>query len=219
MIRRVSRWNIAAKEDSRMSKLEKLILTTAVLSLLMVVPFPANAQSSAGCKTGKFVGTYTNTNVFADLWGDGSGVTHTFVYQLTLHADGTATQEFTGSPDIMLSGGTGTPFVGAWTCRKDGKLVVTMLTAIYGTTTDAVNHPASVPTPPPVDLFLAANSRVTYLFAVTDDNTLTRIEFRRRGYPSPMDPSDPTAGILGALNTTEVVYTRLVASDADLLAP
>jgi hypothetical protein len=136
-----------------------------------------------------------------------------------LHADGIATQEFTGSPDVMLSGGEGTPFVGSWTCRKDGKLVVTMLTALYGTTTDAINHPTTVPDPPPVDLFLAANSRVTYLFTVTDDNTLTRIQSRRRGYPPAADPTDPTGGTLGPLNTTEVVYNRVVASDADLLLP
>lgn len=201
-----------------MSKLEKAIFVLLVSSLL-IVSLPANAQGIAGCKTGKFVGSYTTAVPITDVWGDGSGVAHTYLFQLNLHADGIVTQEFTGSPDIMLSGGAGTPFVGSWACRKDGKLVVTMLTAVYLPTTDAINHPASVPAPPPVDLLLAGNSRLTYLFVVTDDNTLTRTESRRRGYPSPSDPSDPNGGILGPLNTTEVVYTRVVASDADLLAP
>ena len=202
-----------------MKKLQVVLFQSLALLLLIVISASANAQANAGCKTGKFVGSYTSTAAFPDVWGDGSNVPHTFVSQLNLHSDGTVTQEFTGFPDIMLSGGTGTPYVGSWTCRKDGKLVVTVITTFYGTTTDAVNHPASVPDPPPVDLFLAANWRFTYLFAVTDDNTLTRIASRRRAYPASADPSDPTGGTLSPLNVTTVVYNRLVASDADLLAP
>ncbi len=202
-----------------MKKLEKVVFAFVVLSLLIAVSTPASAQGLAGCKTGKFVGSYTSPSSTPDVWGDGSNISHTFVFQLNLHSDGTATQDFTGFPDIMLSSGSGTPFVGSWTCRPDGKLVVTMITTLYVPTTDAKNHPATVPTPPPVDLFLAQSSRLTYLFAVTDDNTLTRIQARRRRYTAAQDPTDPTGGILGALNTTEVVYRRLVASDADLLAP
>lgn len=202
-----------------MKKLQVVLFQSLALLLLIVISASANAQANAGCKTGKFVGSYTLAAAFPDLWGDGTNIAHTFVYQLTLHADGTANQEYTGSPDIMLSGGFGTPSVGSWTCRKDGKLVVTMLAAVYGTTTDAINHPTTVPTPPPVDLFLAVNQRLTYLFSVTDDNTLTRIQFRRRNYPPDQDPTDPTGGHLRPLDTTQVVYTRVVASDADLLAP
>ncbi len=202
-----------------MTKLEKVVFAFFVLSLLIVISVPANAQLVAGCKTGKFIGSYTNALTFTDIWGDGSGVTHTFLSQLNLHSDGTATQDFTGFPDIMLSGGTGTQYIGSWTCRKDGKLVVVLITTVYFPTTDAVNHPASVPAPPPVDLFLDSSARLTYLFTVTDDNTLTRTESRRRNYPAANDPSDPIGGTLGPLNTTVVVYKRLVASDADLLAP
>jgi hypothetical protein len=202
-----------------MSKLEKVMFAFVVLALLMVIATPAIAQGTAGCKTSKFIGSYTSSTSFPDIWGDGSNVAHTFVSQLNLHSDGIATQEFTGGPDIMLSGGTGTPFVGSWICRKDGKLVVTFITAIYGPTTDAINHPTTVPDPPPVDLFLVASSRFTYLFTVTDDNTLTRIQARRRNYLPAEDPSDLAAGSLRPLNTSLVEYKRLVASDADLLAP
>jgi hypothetical protein len=193
------------------------MLAIVALSLLMVVAAPASADS--GCKNGKFVGSYTTPVVFPDVWGDGTNVAHTYVLQLNLHNDGTATQDFSGFPDVMLSLGTGTPFVGSWICRKDGKLVVTMISTIYGSTTDAINHPTTVPDPPPVDLFLVASSRDTFLFTVTDDNTLTRIQARRRNYPPDQDPSDPAEGTLGSLNTNVVVYNRLVASDADLLAP
>ncbi len=202
-----------------MSKLQRVTVALVVLSLLTIVAVSANAQGNAGCKNGKFVGSYTSSSSFPDIWGDGTNVAHTFLLQLNLHSDGTATQDFSGFPDLMLSGGTGTPFVGSWTCRRDGKLVVTMITTNYGTTTDAINHPASVPDPPPVDLFLVLNLRVTYLFTVTDDNTLTRIQARTRRYLAAEDPSDPTGGTLRPLNTTEVVYRRLIASDADLLAP
>ena len=78
---------------------------------------------------------------------------------------------------------------------------------------------ATVPAPPPVDLFLFEHVRSTSLFSVMDANTLTRTQFRRRVYDPTEDPTDPTGGVLGHLNTNVVVYKRLVASDADLLAP
>jgi hypothetical protein len=127
--------------------------------------------------------------------------------------------DFTGNPDLMLSLGMGTTAVGSWKCRNDGMLVVTVIEAIYGPTTDAINHPSTVPFPPPVDLSLAEHVRGTYLFSVNDANTLTRIQGRNRAYDASQDPTDPTGGFLRPLNTTPVVYTRLVASDADLLAP
>lgn len=120
----------------------------------------------------------------------------------------------------MLSFGLGTPSIGSWTCRKDGMLVVTQIFAIYVPTTDAINHPLTVPSPPPpVDLFLLQHNRATSLFAVTDADTLTRIESRNRPYDPTQDPTDPNGGVLRPLNTNVVVYKRLVATDADLLAP
>ena len=93
---------------------------------------------------------------------------------------------------------------------------MTQIFAIYAPTTDAINHPSTVPASPPVDLFLLQHNRVTSLFSVTDANTLTRIQSRRRRYDPTQDPSDPTGGVLRPLDTNVVVYTRLVASDADL---
>jgi hypothetical protein len=203
---------------STMSKLNVVVAFLA-LSVFMVIPAFPQVTGNAGCKNGKFVGSYTHLDTFPDIWGDGSNVEHQFISQLNLHSDGTATEEFTGNPDIMLSFGLSTPSVGSWTCRKDGMLVVTQILAIYMPTTDAINHPSTVPAPPPVDLFLLQHDRVTSLFFVTDLNTLTRIQSRIRRYNATQDPSDPTGGVLRPLNTNVVVYTRLVASDADLLAP
>jgi hypothetical protein len=186
-----------------------------VLTLLLAfIGTPTFANP--GCKNGNFVGSYTTPSTFPDIWGDGSGVKHTFALQLNLHSDGTVYQEFTGFPDIMLSAGSGTPSIGSWQCRNDKKLVVTIITSGYIPTNDAPAHGVvNVPT----DLILAFHSRITYLFSVTDDDTLTRVQARTRRYAPADDPTDPNGGTLLPLNTTSVVYKRLVASDADLLAP
>jgi len=189
------------------------------LSVFMAIPAFAQGNGNAGCKNGKFVGSYTHLDTFPDLWGDASGVIHQTIRQLNLHSDGTATEEHTWAPDVMLSLGTVSPYVGSWTCRQDGRLVVTVIFALYGPTTDAINHPSTVPAPPPVDIFLFQHNRTTSLFSVTDANTLTRIQARTRRYAATEDPSDPTGGVLRPLSTVPLVYKRLVASDADLLAP
>ena len=96
---------------------------------------------------------------------------------------------------------------------------MTFIIAVYEPTTDAKNHPASVPDPPPVDMEIFRHIRRTILFSVTDANTLTQTQSRDRKYDPTQDPTDPNGGVLGPLNTDVVVYKRLVASDADLLAP
>ena len=48
---------------------------------------------------------------------------------------------------------------------------------------------------------------------------MTREQFRRRSYLPAQDPTDPSLGTLSALNTTTVLYKRVIASDADLLLP
>jgi hypothetical protein len=209
------------EEDSAMSKLYRVTFALLVLLLMMFIAAPMNAQEGSGCKSLKFVGSYTNSVVSNDIWGDGSSSdAHTALRQLTLHIDGTATQEWSGGPDTMLSFGLTTTAVGSWKCRHDGSLVVTLIHAAYLPTTDAINHPTTVPDPPPpVDLFLFANTRTTSLFTVTDDNILTRTQMRARNYDPAEDPSDPDAGRLGRLNTAVLIYKRVVASDADLVAP
>src|SRR5215467_12122831 len=120
-----------------MLKLKNVMLALVVLSIFMVIP--AFAQDK-GCKNIKFYGSYTLTDTsLADLWGDGTNVSHKVVFQLNLHSDGTADQYWTGAPDIMLSGGTISPSIGSWKCREHGMLVVTTLRALYLPTTDAKN--------------------------------------------------------------------------------
>jgi len=195
-----------------MSKVLNRIFALVALSLFMAI----SGFADTGCKNGKFVGSYTTTRTSPDVWGDGSGVSHTFVYQLNLTSDGTAYEQFTGLPDLMLSEGTSTPAIGSWQCRQDGQLVVNLISTVYLPTKDAALHGfPNVPT----DLLLFLNLRTTYLFSVTDDNTLTRIQARNRRYAAVDDPTNPQGGTLGALDSTSVIYQRLIASDADLLAP
>src|SRR5579864_7495989 len=143
-----------------MSKLRNVVVAFSVFSMFLVIPAFPQGNGNAGCKTGKFIGSYTHVDDVPDIWGDGSNVEHQIIQQLNLHSDGTVTQENAGGPDIMLSAGLNTPFIGSWTCRNDGMLVVTVISAIYVPTTDAINHPSSVPFPPPVDLFLLQHTKI-----------------------------------------------------------
>lgn len=182
----------------------KLVLSIMTVCIFATVP----ALASDKCTKGTFLGSYTYADINRDVFGDGS-VYHSFATQLTLHSDGTAKLFFTGFPDYTMTLGTGVPNIGSWTCRADGKLVVNLIHSFYAP--EDVN---GIP-----DLVLQWNSRDTYLFTITDDNTLTRTAFRSRRYAPTEDLTDPNAGTLRPLNTNTRVYKRLIASDADLLAP
>ena len=158
------------------------------------------------CKKGKFLGSYARVQQLDPL---GDGNTHTYLQQLTLHSDGSVEFFFSGFPDYTLNIGTGTPGAGSWMCRPDDKLVVTVFANFYVPQT--VNGIT--------DLVLFRNLKDTYLFTITDQDTLTREQFRRRQYLPDQDPTNPAIGTLGPLNTAAIPYKRLIASDADLLAP
>jgi len=187
-----------------------MLITLTGLIVFAVMP----ALADSGCKNGKFVGSYTRPNANFDVFGDGS-VIHSYAFQLNLHGDGTATEYWTGYPDYMVTLGTGSESRGSWTCRRDGTLVVTMILAGYAAV-EATDFNTGNPT---ADVALSFTSRATYLFTINDENTITRVQSRSRNYTSAQDPTDPTGGTLGPLRTTSLVYTRLSASDADLLAP
>jgi hypothetical protein len=188
---------------------------TLVLLALVVLTFASSAWAGGptGCKKFNFVGSFVWTDLNEDVWGDQS-VFHSYVFQLNVHADGTATQYWTGLPDFMMNGGTNSEWRGSWSCRADGKLVVTMIDGLYLPVNSAQNPNAVTP-----DIQLANHVRSTYLFSVDNDNTLTRVQARNRVYGPNDDPTDPAGGTLRPINTTTGTYKRLVASDADLLLP
>jgi len=79
-----------------MSKLRNAVVAFFVLSVFLVTQAFPQANGNAGCKTGKFIGSYTHVDAFPDTWGDGSNVEHQLIQQLNLHSDGTVTNEFAG---------------------------------------------------------------------------------------------------------------------------
>jgi hypothetical protein len=192
--------------------LRRTIIALAAITIFMSVTTLAGPPKT-GCKKFSFTGSFLSPSQDFDVFGDGS-LFHSFAFQLTLNSDGSANQYWTGLPDYLLNAGSGSPQIGSWTCRDDGKLIITLISATY--------VPAAAGSLPNVlknDLRLTSHSRTTYLFSVDDDNTLTRTQSRTRRYTPAQDPTDAAGGSLLAANPLVVSYTRLVASDADLLAP
>jgi hypothetical protein len=179
----------------------------ALLSVILTV-FSAVQAFADSCSTGNFVGTYTRLTPAADVLGDGN--LHAFVFQLTFHADGTLTQYWTGLPDYQNNLGTGSINIGAWKCRDNGNILVTFLSASY------VPYQADPNLGTVNDITLLSHSRSTQVFNVDNGNTLTRLKTITRSYAPAEDPTNPNGGTLGTLNSTQVVYKRLVASAADL---
>ena len=185
-----------------------------VVLALVVLSLAGSARANfTGCRIHHFFGTFNRVLPNVDVFGDGSAV-HTYVYQLQIHFDGSVTQQITSAPDFMINAGYENEFKGTWSCRADGKLVITAIAGGYNPVNSAENPNAVVP-----DIQLNGYTRATYLFSVDTDNTLTRIQVRARSYGPNDDPTDPNGGHLGPLVTRTAVYNRLVASDADLLLP
>lgn len=181
------------------------LFLTITLCLAIGTAFAGN------CNNGNFPGSYTRVDAPTDVFGDGTEI-HQFIYQLTLNADGSVQQYWTGLPDYQINVGTGTPSYGSWKCRADGKLVVNIITANYAPVTPGGNVTFA-------DVRLAGYFRTTILFNVNNQNTLTRIQSRNRTYTAAQDPTDQSAGTLGAVSNTQFTYKRLVANDDDLNLP
>ena len=184
---------------------------TSVITFLILMTLMAGTALAGDCNNGNFHGSYTRVDAPTDLFGDGN--LHQHVYNLVLGTDGSAKQYWTGLPDYQINTGTGSPSFGSWKCRNDGKIVVNIVTASYSPVEpDGINlfH---------ADVTLTGYLRTTILFNVNNQNKLTRIQSRNRGYGANEDPTNPAGGTLGALNNTQFIYNRVIASDADLLAP
>jgi len=186
--------------------LRKIALITIILMVFATVETFADS-----CATGNFVGTYTRSSPATDPVGNGE--LHAFVFQLTLHADGTVTQYWTGLPDYQMNTGSGTINIGAWKCKDNGNILVTVLSANY------LPAPADPNLGTVDDIKLVGHSRTTFVLNVDSNNQLTRLKSVTRTYAPSQDPSDPNGGTLDPINTTQVVYKRLVASGADLNQP
>lgn len=183
-----------------------------IFAFAIVLTFTSGIVFAGNCNNDNFPGTYTRIDPPLDLLGDGS-VVHQHVYTLTLGADGSARQDWTGFPDYLINLGSGTAGIGSWKCRADGKLVVTLLSTTYFPVA-ADQNIGTVQ-----DISLSRHIRTTILINVNNPNKLTRIQSRSRTYLPGDDPTNLTGGTLGALANTQIIYNRVVASDADLTAP
>lgn len=184
---------------------KKLLLGVAIITVFTSL----TTYSQVGCRSGKFLGSYAYTSPI-DIFGDGS-VIHQYTENLQLHRDGTARTDFDGGPDFMLSFGLDTMSIGSWTCRTDGKLIVTLLSTEYAPTTNGLS---------PTDLSQTVHFRRTALVTVIDDDTLTVTNIRTRTYAAADDPRNPNGGSLGPLRSpSDYTFRRIIANDADLLVP
>ena len=191
------------------------MLRRTIVALAAIVVFTSitiAAPPKTGCKKFNFIGTFLSPSQ-QDVLGDGN--IHKYAFQLTLSSDGNVNQYWTGLPDYMINAGTGSPQVGSWTCREDGMLVFVWLQAEYLPIVPPDNDPDLTSQ----DIRLTRTFKTTYLFSVDDDNTLRRVQSRRRVYQAGQDPTDPAGGGLDPINHTVVTYRRLIASDADIFAP
>jgi hypothetical protein len=198
-------WN---KSTRRTKEMLKKVLSVVFITIVIAAG-PVLAEN--GCKTTKFFGSYTRVDLPTDVFLNGT-VIHQYFFQLVINADGTASQYWTGSLDYPINTGTGSPSLGSWACRPDGRLVVTFLASSYNPTPPGPNNPLP-------DVSLAGSQRATYLFTVDDENTLTRVLARGRNYTNADDPTNAAGGTLGPLSTRAITYKRFVASDSDLLLP
>ncbi len=188
------------------------MMRSLIFTLVIVLTLTVATVFAGDCNNNNFQGTYTRIDAPIDIIGDGS-VINQHVYTLTLNADGSARQDWSGFQDYMINLGSGTPGIGSWKCRADGKLVVTLLATLY------VPAAADPNLGTVQDITLYRHQRITILFNVNNPNKLTRIQSRSRNYLPGDDPTNLAGGTLGTLSTTQIVYNRIVASDADLLVP
>jgi hypothetical protein len=184
-------------------------------ALFIFTSVPVLAAPKTGCNLYKFTGSFTRPRLNEDVLGDGN--LHSYVNQLNINADGSLIVVWTAAPDYMINAGTGTPFVGSWTCRPDGKLLVNFIYATFVPFLPAQDPSGQITSQ---DISLANHFRVSQLWTVDSDNQMTVVQSRTRKYARDEDPTNPTGGVLvGSTSTTTATYTRLIPTDADLLAP
>ena len=104
----------------------KLFLMAVAIAIFAVVPAVA---APTGCNRIKFQGTYTRASVNQDILGDET-VFNSYVFQLEIRGDGTASLHSSAYYDFMVNTGSNSPGIGTWTCRADGKLVVSVLAGL-----------------------------------------------------------------------------------------
>ncbi|MFC1777540.1 hypothetical protein ACFL3I_09400 [Pseudomonadota bacterium] len=189
-------------------------ISLAAVSLLFAGSAFAGKKDNAGnmCKDKDVVGSYMQSAEYDFTDGYGNLVDRFYVDQLNLSSGGTVHERLTAGQDLIMYAGLGSTWLGSWTCRNDGKLLVTALSADYAPIPTNTLFPGSLS-----DIALVYHYRWTYLFSVEDKDTLKLEKYAVRGYGMTEDPTDPDAGGIIIEGDEEIYLDRLIPSDADLL--
>jgi len=173
----------------------KLMLMLCV-AFLLIGSRDIWAAPADGCSSKKVAGSYTRSAVDPDLG-------KVFVDQLNFDGDGTLYWNWTGSLELPITLGIGSPYVGSWKCLRDGNLLLTVIVGSY-----APNGSG--------DVELSNYFRLTMVYTL-DGDTLKRVKRVRRCYLPTEDPTDP-AGVPGcgtSYSESAYDFTRLNPLDSD----
>jgi len=201
--------------DGHMFK--KIIITMIALSMFIAFPAIAKKKGSAAnaCKDKDVVGAYAASEPSSlpipYPTGENGFRSVTYVYQLNINAGGTATMNWTGGTDFMVTEGKIAMYHGSWKCRKDGKLLVSTIGAVYQSTDYNPYQDALV-----TDIELEGHNRHNRLFSIEDPNTVVLRQTVRRFYPAEEDPMDPLGGYPFPEFFPDIVFSRLSPSDEGL---
>lgn len=199
--------------DGQMFK--KTIITMIALSVLMAVPAFAKKNESSGnaCKDKDVMGPYMRTIAGVGFTDDyGNYQERTYLRAMLLGAGGIVHQYDGSGFDAGHNYAVRSEWNGSWACQKDGSLVVVVYVTIFLPVAEDEIFPGSVH-----DLYTSYNEKTTYRFTVDDKDTLTLTEAVVRSYDMFEDPQDPAAGFLSPVFPSSATYSRLKATDADLM--
>lgn len=175
---------------------KRTILGAFLIILAMsAAAFAANPDDDSAnvCQNQKWLGTYMQPIDLGGLYAE----------QLQFSAGGTVSFAGTYYPEAMLGSGTSTEAMGNWQCLKDGSIVATIVFASYRPDGNG-------------DLTLYYHVRATFKAVIVDGNTVRRTLLASRVYFSGQDPTDPGDGYHFGIDDTEVDFTRLQITLADL---
>ena len=192
----------------------KNLFTIVLLSMCLASTSFAGQNGNNGtfCKAQDIVGSYVAVIQRTHTGAGGELIDRTQIFQLNLSAGGTAHMFYTGLIDFPFTYGTRSPYIGSWSCRADGKLVMTTITARYFPTSF---DPFSGQ--PVTDVEIHSHWRHNRVFTVEDKDTITLRQSILRQYSMSEDPSDAGGGSVpfGEL-TSDLEFNRVVPSDAGL---
>ena len=182
-----------------------MLFVLSIFALLLAVPVVADDDDDddddgLSCRdSSRWLGSYLRSLELDPLPGV------PFAVQFQFHKDGSLTVFSTAFYERFVTEGTLSQGFGSWKCRRDGKVVASVI------------HGAFQPIFGDVELL--AHLRVTYLFELVDRNTIRRLVVGQRVYPRTEDPTDPDGGFLDFVAPVPADYHRVTVSEGDIELP